>query len=95
MSFRRSCLRCRAARATVKRVTIRDQRSRWGSCSSRGHITLNFRLMLMPPRCASILIHELMHLQQANHSRRFWRLVEAACPDFGRRAVARGGVSMF
>jgi predicted metal-dependent hydrolase len=63
----------------VTRVTIRNQRSRWGSCSSRGHITLNFRLLLMPPEVREyILIHELMHLRQANHSRRFWRLVEEA-----------------
>jgi predicted metal-dependent hydrolase len=83
---------------TVKRVTIRDQRSRWGSCSSRGHITLNFRLMLMPPEVREyILIHELMHLQQANHSRRFWRLVEAACPGFrdAERWLKKHGSSMF
>ena len=72
----------------VTRVTIRNQRSRWGSCSSRGHITLNFRLMLMPPEVREyILIHELMHLKQANHSIRFWRLVEAACPGFPRRGA--------
>jgi predicted metal-dependent hydrolase len=68
---------------TVNRVTIRNQRSRWGSCSSRGHITLNFRLMLMPAAVREyILIHELMHLKEANHSIRFWRLVEGACPEF-------------
>lgn len=68
---------------TVRRVSIRNQRSRWGSCSSRGHIALNFRLLLMPAHVREyILIHELMHLRQANHSIRFWRLVEAACPDF-------------
>jgi predicted metal-dependent hydrolase len=68
---------------TVKRVTIRNQRSRWGSCSSQGHITLNFRLMLMPPPVREyILIHELMHMKQPNHSIRFWRLVESACPGF-------------
>ena len=69
-------------------MTIRNQRSRWGSCSSRGHITLNFRLMLMPPEVREyILIHELMHLRQANHSIRFWRLVEAACPGVPRRGA--------
>jgi predicted metal-dependent hydrolase len=67
----------------VRRVSIRNQRSRWGSCSPRGHIALNYRLVLMPPAVREyILIHELMHLKQANHSIRFWRLVEAACPDF-------------
>ena len=83
---------------TVKRVTIRNQRSRWGSCSHRGHITLNFRLMLMPPEVREyILIHELMHLKQANHSIRFWRLVEAACPGFreAERWLKTHGPSLF
>lgn len=67
----------------VARVSIRGQRSRWGACSSSGHITLNFRLLLMPPDVREyILIHELMHLRQPNHSRRFWRLVQEACPRF-------------
>ncbi len=83
---------------TVTRVTIRDQRSRWGSCSPRGHIALNYRLLLMPAEVrAYILIHELMHLKQANHSRRFWRLVEAACPRFreAERWLRAHGPSLF
>ena len=82
----------------VHRVTIRNQRSRWGSCSPRGHITLNFRLMLMPPDVREyILIHELMHLKQPNHSIRFWRLVEAACPGFrqAERWLKKHGPSLF
>jgi predicted metal-dependent hydrolase len=82
----------------VHRVTIRNQRSRWGSCSPRGHITLNFRLMLMPPEVREyILIHELMHLKQPNHSIRFWRLVEAACPGFreAERWLKKHGPSLF
>lgn len=67
----------------VTRVTIRNQRSRWGSCSRNGAIALNFRLVQTPPDvCDYVLIHELMHLRQQNHSRRFWRLVETACPQF-------------
>lgn len=82
----------------VARVTIRDQRSRWGSCSPKGHIALNFRLLLMPPEVREyILIHELMHLKQPNHSRRFWRLVEAACPRFreAERWLRKHGPSLF
>jgi hypothetical protein len=68
---------------TVARVTIRNQRSRWGSCSTRGVIALNFRLVQMPPWVSDyVLLHELMHLRQQNHSRRYWRLVEEVCPDF-------------
>jgi predicted metal-dependent hydrolase len=67
----------------VARVLIRNQRSRWGSCSRRGVIALNFRLVQMPPHVRDyVLVHELMHLQQQNHSRGFWRLVERACPEF-------------
>ena len=68
---------------TVARVTIRNQRSRWGSCSTSGVIALNFRLVQMPPWVSDyVLLHELMHLRQQNHSRRYWRLVEQVCPDF-------------
>lgn len=82
----------------VSRISIRNQRSRWGSCSPRGHIALNFRLVLMPAHVREyILIHELMHLKQANHSVRFWRLVEAACPGFrdAERWLRTHGPSLF
>lgn len=63
--------------------SIRNQKSRWGSCSREGRIALNFRLVQMPPDVSDyVLLHELMHLKQQNHSRRFWRLVELACPEF-------------
>lgn len=65
----------------VRAVTIRDQRTRWGSCSRHGRISLNWRLVQMPPFVSDyILLHELMHLKQANHSRRFWREVARVCP---------------
>ena len=64
-------------------VTIRNQRSRWGSCARNGNIALNFRLVQMPPHVSDyVLLHELMHIRQQNHSRRFWRLVESVCPGF-------------
>ena len=68
---------------TLGVVTIRNQRSRWGSCARNGNIALNFRLVQMPAHVSDyVLLHELMHIRQQNHSRRFWRLVEAACPGF-------------
>jgi predicted metal-dependent hydrolase len=68
---------------SVGRITIRNQRSRWGSCSRSGDIALNFRLVQMPPEVSDyVLLHELMHITVPNHSRRFWRLVERACPAF-------------
>jgi predicted metal-dependent hydrolase len=66
----------------VTRVTVRDQRSRWGACSSKGAITLNWRLMCVPAFVREyVLLHELMHRRELNHSRRFWRLVAACCPQ--------------
>lgn len=67
----------------IGRVTIRSQQTRWGSCSPEGAIALNWRLVQMPDDVSDyILIHELMHMRQRNHSRRFWALVERACPDY-------------
>jgi predicted metal-dependent hydrolase len=83
---------------TVRRVTIRNQRSRWGSCARSGAVALNFRLVQTPDAVRDyVLIHELMHLKQQNHSRRFWRLVEAACPEFrdAERWLRTDGRSLF
>ena len=67
----------------VKRVTVRNQRTRWGSCSRRGTISLNWRLIQTPGFvCDYIILHELAHLKQMNHSDRFWREVETMCPDY-------------
>lgn len=64
------------------RITVRRQRSRWGSCSRRGAISLNWRLLHAPDFARDyVILHELMHLREHNHSARFWSLVEAACPS--------------
>jgi predicted metal-dependent hydrolase len=67
----------------VSQVSVRNQRWRWGSCSRRGRICLNWRLVLMPESVRDyVMIHELMHLRRMDHSPRFWKLVADACPDF-------------
>lgn len=68
---------------SVRRVTVRNQRTRWGSCSKRGTISLNWKLIQAPPSVRDyIILHELMHLRQMNHSARFWREVASVCPEF-------------
>ncbi len=67
----------------IDRVVVRNQRSRWGSCSPKGVIALNWRLVQMPPAGSDyVLLHELMHMRHHNHSRRFWREVEKVCPTW-------------
>jgi predicted metal-dependent hydrolase len=69
--------------AGLTRVSIRNQRTRWGSCGRDGHITLNWRLVLMPPSVRDyVLIHELMHLRRMDHSSAYWRYVAQACPGY-------------
>lgn len=64
-------------------VTVRDQRSRWGSCSARGSISLNWRLIRMPGYVSDyVILHELMHRRQPNHSSGFWREVGLVCPEW-------------
>jgi predicted metal-dependent hydrolase len=78
----------------VKHVTVRNQRSRWGSCSANGTISLNWRLVQTPDFVRDYIIyHELMHLREMNHSARFWARVEEVCPDWrgAERWIKRNG----
>lgn len=78
----------------VKHVTVRNQRSRWGSCSANGTISLNWRLVQAPDFVRDYIIHhELMHLREMNHSTRFWARVEEVCPTWrdAERWIKRNG----
>lgn len=80
--------------AGVKQVTVRNQRSRWGSCSAGGTISLNWRLVLAPEAVRDYIIyHELAHLWEMNHSDRFWARVEQVCPGWreAERWLKRSG----
>ena len=68
---------------SYSRITVRDQKTRWGSCSSTGTLSLNYRLMFAPPRVLDyVVIHELCHLTHMNHSREFWNLVASVMPEY-------------
>lgn len=65
------------------RVTVRDQRSRWGSCSSKHNLNFNWKLIMAPPQALDyVVVHELCHLHEFNHSPRFWARVESQMPDY-------------
>jgi hypothetical protein len=67
----------------VSKVTVRNQRSRWGSCGRDGHITLNWRLVVMPDWVREyVLVHELMHLERLDHSPAYWERVRQVSPRF-------------
>jgi predicted metal-dependent hydrolase len=67
----------------VTRISIRNQRTRWGSCGRDGHICLNWRLVVMPDWVRDyVIVHELMHLKRMDHSPKYWRLVAAAYPRY-------------
>jgi len=81
-------------RVDVKHVTVRNQRSRWGSCSASGTISLNWRLVQTPDFVRDYIIHhELMHLREMNHSDRFWARVGEVCPGWreAERWIKRNG----
>jgi predicted metal-dependent hydrolase len=65
------------------RIAIREQKSRWGSCSSKGNLNFNWKLIMAPPQALDyVVIHELCHLHEFNHSPRFWTLVAGQMPDY-------------
>ncbi len=81
----------------ARKITLRDTRSRWGSCSSRGHLSFSWRLILAPPFVLDYLAaHEVAHLKEMNHSHRFWSLLHRLCPrtEEAERWLKRNGTDL-
>lgn len=74
---------CHITGGVYTSVTIRDQKTRWGSCSSRGTLSFNYRLIFAPPQVLDyVVVHELCHLTHMNHSKEFWNMVGSVMPDY-------------
>jgi predicted metal-dependent hydrolase len=86
-----------ATNYTWRTIRIGEQKTKWGSCSTRGTLSFNWRLLMAPPEILDyVVIHELSHLKEPNHSAAFWALVEARCPNHKahRRWLNKNGVML-
>jgi predicted metal-dependent hydrolase len=73
----------------VGKVFIKNTKSRWGSCSQKGNLNFNYKIVLLPPALADyIIIHELCHLKEFNHGPKFWALVSQCCPNYRQARAA-------
>lgn len=73
-------------KVNYNRITIKEQKTRWGSCSSKGNLNFNWRVIMAPIEIVDYLVvHELCHLVHMNHSKEFWTLVQSSLPDYEKR----------
>ena len=78
---------------TYGKISIRNQKSRWGSCSSKGNLNFNYKIALLPPHLADyVIVHELCHRGQFNHSQKFWDLVGETLPNYEKLVIELKGI---
>lgn len=80
------------------KVSIKNQKTRWGSCSSKGNLNFNYKIAFLPQQLSDyIIVHELCHLGEFNHSQKFWNLVSKVIPDYLelKKELKRGGVNFY
>ncbi len=80
------------------KITVKNQKTKWGSCSKKRNLNFNYKILLLPPRIADyIVVHELCHLKEFNHSQRFWNLVAEIIPDYLeiRKEIKRKGLDYY
>src|SRR3989338_9320393 len=71
---------------SYKEISIRNQKTRWGSCSSKGNLNFNYGIVFLPAKLLNyVILHEMCHLKEMNHSKKFWRLMEEIMPDYLER----------
>lgn len=79
------------------KVNVRDQKTRWGSCARNGNINFNYKILFLPERLRDyIIVHEICHLKEFNHSQRFWNLVSKTLPDYKelRKELVKGNIEL-
>lgn len=83
---KKTCIYADKMKVSVNRIAVKEQKTRWGSCSIKGNLNFNWKLVLMPERIMDyVIVHELAHRKQMNHSAAFWKEVETVLPDYRER----------
>ncbi len=80
------------------KISVRSQKTRWGSCSKKGNLNFNYKILFLPEGIADyIIVHELCHLKEFNHSQKFWNLVALALPDYAgaRKHLRKKGIRFY